>query len=1171
MKYTKHIALLAALLFASLSLRADERTFAAGSLLIPMDSIHQNTNEDGIFLAYGLVYQLLGQGIVIYSIVDENKTVVDDPDLIVDTGAIEIASGSGFEPGPISGVYLGGPFMVDSSQAATVLEIINQTPELNRAMVHRFTGPVSAPVAETYEVQPKKIALLESFDDDGRSITEDVLVCYLRLAGVPPVNYDILTASEIAGGALTVASYYILWMPHYELGDQADPVTAEAALDAIAGFADDGGNVLATCRAIDSLEAYFPLMSSHTLGVNGTQVGDITYDHLNIPFSQIGDYPFIPDPTNDTQNMRNYRAGDILAEGTTVVQESTWRPNVNVIAKDETPDHPWTYYDYRRKDDDPGKGNLHYIAGHQYASCQPTIIPGQVYRMATTMSSCEKGKGSKTAFWDTSKPCIRITLEYDGGDESISIQLCKGDYTEVVGNEFRLWTEDPNADPDRFGTNYGPGCQGGGSPQGTDHLDGIFIQNLTNNANIIIRNIAVEWSCNGFSSSSNTGCSDTYEFEQFDIKTDNGNCGNSSCDQCTDVTGNSQVCDSDGSISFQPVAKRKSDLVFDGGVASNESGDPLALNVGGIRYILNTLLNNIVNPVQVDEFSRSGPVASEGFVYNGTFEYPGNAGHFRAYEITGEDQDLTLAWDSADGIPAFVDRNLFTFINGSRVPVDPDYADVIEQYIADPTDTVLGVAENIRAFRGKYRTKRLGGIERSTPAIVPPNERANPDREALAYVGTTFGVLQMLRLSDGSEFGGYVPAAILDRLEYTNPDNPNRPKVDSSPVVLDAFLPNTPGDFSGPRSWRTVIIAGHGSNAPGISALDITDPQNVTLLWDKFNLAGLELYGNSHRVSVGRYRKGFTDPLTGADVSTLAYSAVVSSNLPSGNGVQIYAFDLQTGTPIWTTPFRVDHPSPVENQNDIPAAVAIWDPDNDGFDDEAIIGDLGGRLWRLDLEDGTNITGLSSNGTPVPYYNTLPGTTPSTSARPIAASSTLGFYEDKPVVAFGTGGTDWADATNNQVIVWSLEDGEHLIPPIDIGARKLFAPVVIANNQIFFIAVAGSLNSPDPTLDLPQVGEPETRFYAYSMNPDITASERLLATFATSKTRSPIYIKDGQVYTDKFDADSTSDGGLPVNRRGEYNPGESIDILEFMFWKDLTNEIPNQQGGTTGGGTTGGL
>ena len=50
--------------------RAD-RTFAPGSLIIPMDLSYQGT---GMFQAYGLIYQLLRQGVHVYWMIDPDKT-----------------------------------------------------------------------------------------------------------------------------------------------------------------------------------------------------------------------------------------------------------------------------------------------------------------------------------------------------------------------------------------------------------------------------------------------------------------------------------------------------------------------------------------------------------------------------------------------------------------------------------------------------------------------------------------------------------------------------------------------------------------------------------------------------------------------------------------------------------------------------------------------------------------------------------------------------------------------------------------------------------------------------------------------------------------------------------------------------------------------------------------
>lgn len=62
-----------ALVVAMLSPRAEaaDRTFAPGSLIIPMDLSCQSR---GMFQSYGLIYQLLRQGVHVHWIIDPSKT-----------------------------------------------------------------------------------------------------------------------------------------------------------------------------------------------------------------------------------------------------------------------------------------------------------------------------------------------------------------------------------------------------------------------------------------------------------------------------------------------------------------------------------------------------------------------------------------------------------------------------------------------------------------------------------------------------------------------------------------------------------------------------------------------------------------------------------------------------------------------------------------------------------------------------------------------------------------------------------------------------------------------------------------------------------------------------------------------------------------------------------------
>ena len=50
---------------------AADRPFAAGTLIIPMDLSYQSR---GMFQAYGLIYQLMKQGVHVHWVIDPNKT-----------------------------------------------------------------------------------------------------------------------------------------------------------------------------------------------------------------------------------------------------------------------------------------------------------------------------------------------------------------------------------------------------------------------------------------------------------------------------------------------------------------------------------------------------------------------------------------------------------------------------------------------------------------------------------------------------------------------------------------------------------------------------------------------------------------------------------------------------------------------------------------------------------------------------------------------------------------------------------------------------------------------------------------------------------------------------------------------------------------------------------------
>ena len=199
---------------------AADRTFQPGSLIIPMDLSYQNT---GMFQAYGLLYQLLRQGVHVYWIIDPSKTYhaasCDSP---TDPCAWDCAvEGSGVKcPYPTASPdftattkviwddlattprgatlgthrYRGGPFVVDAADHDKALAIVDawndqaQWPANPYAMrtVFHVTSVHEATTAFIGNVSKEMVAAptIAVFADGN----EPIATGYLRAAGIPQSN-----------------------------------------------------------------------------------------------------------------------------------------------------------------------------------------------------------------------------------------------------------------------------------------------------------------------------------------------------------------------------------------------------------------------------------------------------------------------------------------------------------------------------------------------------------------------------------------------------------------------------------------------------------------------------------------------------------------------------------------------------------------------------------------------------------------------------------------------------------------------------------------------------------------------------------------------------------------------------------------------------------------------
>ncbi len=320
------------------------KAFAKGSLIIPMDVCYQYqtdqvrasyspssscpgaiTENGDVIKAYGLVYQLIRNGVAVYWIIDPAKGALTTPDLALQftpgfpvlkydwTGAApSVAPNTDTVTHTVK--YLGGPFIIDGSDAAKAAAVFQKYKSTFRPTattgvnVHvaniAFTANVAKMLAGGWSAggaTPPKLALLNiGSSGAGAKNSEVVIRGYLQKAGLDisepdPLNplvllsaggsatgvhgtiYDRLVMEDFQPDAsgdwktsnLYKNGYQILWVPHWAAPTSCSDcppgttcpctnkypaATIQQALKTIGAFGAAGKDVFAECAGLGSFE-----------------------------------------------------------------------------------------------------------------------------------------------------------------------------------------------------------------------------------------------------------------------------------------------------------------------------------------------------------------------------------------------------------------------------------------------------------------------------------------------------------------------------------------------------------------------------------------------------------------------------------------------------------------------------------------------------------------------------------------------------------------------------------------------------------------------------------------------------------------------------------------------------------------------------------------------------
>ncbi|MFV5426706.1 pilus assembly protein PilY [Acinetobacter towneri] len=316
----------------------------------------------------------------------------------------------------------------------------------------------------------------------------------------------------------------------------------------------------------------------------------------------------------------------------------------------------------------------------------------------------------------------------------------------------------------------------------------------------------------------------------------------------------------------------------------------------------------------------------------------------------------------------------------------------------------------------------LGGIVHSYPVQLTYSGTldANGDlttiRERSILFGTMEGGLHIVDADSGTEQSVFVPVEILNDTVKSQALSPTATDVNAPSHGVDgAWVADTSYAMSTSTSGGTTttqvsakrmnVYGGMRMGGNSYYGLDALDPKKPKLLfrinnlvtgytdmgqsWSKPVLANVR-YGNTiKRVMIigGGYDQCYENPnfRLGATVSNTDYPNTSCNDKPTAKGNAVYIVDATDGSLIWSATYQNDSTNLANGKNylkhSIVSRISTLDRNADGLVDHLYFGDLGGQIFRIDLDNNaanaaalgkrvTRLANLSSAITDAGYTST---------------------------------------------------------------------------------------------------------------------------------------------------------------------------------------------------------
>lgn len=263
----------------------------------------------------------------------------------------------------------------------------------------------------------------------------------------------------------------------------------------------------------------------------------------------------------------------------------------------------------------------------------------------------------------------------------------------------------------------------------------------------------------------------------------------------------------------------------------------------------------------------------------------------------------------------------------------------------------------------RKRASLLGDIVNSSPVLVSGGQyipylanklfgtdnyaefsATQATRAPMIYVGANDGMLHGFDANTGEEKFAFIPTPVIQNLYLLTQktygvtgEGYHKFYVDGSLHVSDVYINN---------QWKTILIGALGAGGRGVFALDVTNPEDIQLLWE-FTEDSL---GSLAATGLSDLGYTFGSPMI-IKLKSGEWVAAISSGYNSPNAesgvASLFLLDISTGAVV----SKLDAKGQVTNNG--LSSFRVADYNSDGLADYIYAGDIQGNLWRFDFTQTT--------------------------------------------------------------------------------------------------------------------------------------------------------------------------------------------------------------------------